>query len=108
MDDEKRRKLLGIKIQKLRKARDLTQDTFSEMVGIDPSSLSKLENGAFFPSLPNFIKMSEVFGIEPNDLLDVEYLKDDKELEKEMFDIIKSQSSERKQLLYKLIKTFKE
>lgn len=108
MKDNKKKKLIGLKIQKLRKQRNLTQETFSEMIGVEPSSLSKVENGAFFPSLSNFIKMCEVFEIEPNDLLDVEYLKDDKELEKEMFEIIKKQSSERKQLLYKLIKTFKE
>ncbi len=108
MDDNKRKKLLGTKIQKLRKQRNLTQDVFSEMIGIEPASLSKIENGTFFPALPNFIKMAEAFGIEPNDLLDVEHLKDDEKLEEEMIAIIKRQSTEKKQLLYRFMKMFNE
>ncbi len=108
MNEEEKRKSLGLKIQKLRKSKDLTQEAFCEAIGLEASNLSKIENGKYFPSLPTFIKMAEAFKIEPSDLLDVEHLKDDEKLEEEMIAIIKRQSTEKKQLLYRLIKMFNE
>lgn len=44
------KKDLGKRIQALRKQKKLTQDKFAELVGIDPKSISKIENGNNYPS----------------------------------------------------------
>lgn len=108
MNEAEKRKALGLKIQKLRRFNDLTQETLCGAIEIEPSNLSKIENGKNFPSLLTLLKLSEYFGIEPNELLDIEHLKDDKELEKEMFAIIKKLTSDKKQIVYRLIKFFAE
>ena len=41
---------LGINIKKFRKARGLSQEKLSEMIGIQPRQMSKLETGVHFPS----------------------------------------------------------
>ena len=45
MDEKELKKLLGENIRRIRKSRGLTQDIFSEKIGIEPSSLSNIENG---------------------------------------------------------------
>ena len=108
MIDDETKKLLGLKIQKLRKFKNLTQDVFCEAIGIEPSNLSKIENGKNYPSLPTFIKISEVLNISLDELLEIEHLKSEEQIEKEIIDIIKKQPSNKKQLLYRLIKMFQE
>ena len=50
MDEKELKKLLGENIRRIRKSRGLTQDIFSEKIGIEPSSLSNIENGKSLPS----------------------------------------------------------
>ena len=108
MDEKEKRKLLGMKIQKLRKYNNFTQEAFCALIGIEPSSLSKIENGKYFPSLTTFIKIAEVCNISCDELLDVKHLKDNQVLENEMIEIIRKEPIEKKRLLYILIQFFKE
>lgn len=99
---------LGAKIKILRKNANFTQETFSELIGIEPQNLSRIERGLNFPSLATFIKMSNVLKVKPNDLLDVEYLCDEFTLEKEIISMIKTFNIHEKRLIYKIIKAFSQ
>ena len=48
MDEIAYRQALGENIRRIRKRIKLTQDVFSEKIGIEPSSLSNIENGKSF------------------------------------------------------------
>ena len=60
--------LLGRKIRLLRKSKGWTQDYLSELLGINPKSVLRIESGQTFPTIQNLEKLAEVFGIEIADL----------------------------------------
>ncbi len=101
-----KRSLLGEKIKEIRKKFKLTQEKFSERIGIEPPSLSNIENGKSYPSMVTVFKVMEEFKVSPDDFFNFEYLKSDKDLENEIFMIIKKMSHDKKQILYRIIKQF--
>lgn len=98
--------LIGKKIKEIRKKYNLTQENFCEQIGIEPSSLSNIENGKSFPSMLTVLRIMEKLGASPEDFFNYEYLKNEKDLEAEMFDIIKQLPYEKKQIIYRIIKQF--
>lgn len=108
MDEKFLPKYLGEKIKTLRKNARLTQETFSEMIEIEPQNLSRIERGLNFPSLATFIRISEVLDIKPNDLLEVDSYMDEKMLEEAIVGIIKSQPLNQKRVIYNILKSFRE
>ena len=54
------KKLLGKKIQKIRKTRGITQEKLAELVELDTSSISHIENGKYYPSAENLEKIHEI------------------------------------------------
>ena len=62
--------LLGLKIKGFRKERGYTQEKLSEVLSMDISALSKIENGKCFPSLETICKFMEVLKVSPNELFD--------------------------------------
>ena len=62
------KKLLGERIREIRKSCRITQEQLAEMLGIGPANISYIENGKFAPSMENFEKMVEIFGVEPYEL----------------------------------------
>ena len=56
-------KKLGLRIKELRKRASLSQEVLAEKAGIEPTSLSNIENGRNFPSfitLENIMRVLEV------------------------------------------------
>lgn len=97
---------IGQKIKEIRKKSRLTQEFFSEKIGIEPSSLSNIENGKSYPSMQTVLNIIETFSIRPEDFFDFDYFADETELETKILNIIKNQSNENKQIIYKIIKQF--
>ena len=62
------RKKLGRRIQELRKEKGLSQEKFSELVGISPSAMSSVETGKSFMSFANLEKTMEVLEVKPHSL----------------------------------------
>ena len=62
------KELLGQKIRCLRKSRHWTQEQLSEMLGINPKSVLRIESGKTFPTIQNLEKMAKIFGVELSDL----------------------------------------
>lgn len=50
---------IGCRIRKARRAAGLTQAILAEMIGLAPETISRLEHGAFVPSVPTLIKIAE-------------------------------------------------
>ena len=72
------KKLLGKKIQIIRKCKGLTQEKLAELINIETPSLSYLETGKYSPSIETLQKLSEVLNVKPwefyyfNELTDYE------------------------------------
>ncbi len=67
-------KALGINIKKYRKSRSLSQEQLSEMVGIQPRQMSKLETGVHFPSAKTLESICVALDVSPKDLFDFDIL----------------------------------
>lgn len=61
--------LLGNRIQQFREARGLTQEELASQSGISIKHISVLERSLKIPRLATFLKIAEVLGVTPNDLL---------------------------------------
>ena len=57
MNEQEIKKLLGANIRRIRWSKNLTQEVFSEKIGIEPSSLSNIENGKSLPSTLTIINI---------------------------------------------------
>lgn len=97
---------IGQKIKEIRKKSQLTQEFFSEKIGIEPSSLSNIENGKSFPSMQTVLKIIETFSIRPEYFFDFDYYVNDEDLETQIMNIIKNQPRDKKQIIYKIVKQF--
>lgn len=101
-----KKKLVGNKIKEIRKQNKITQEVFSEIIGIEPSSLSNIENGKSFPSMGTILKIMDEFNISPENFFDFEYFKEEESLEEEIIEKIKKLPYQNKQLIFKIIKQF--
>ena len=59
----------GEKLQKLRKARALTQEALAQQIGVSRQALSKWESDAVLPDTENVIRLSDLFGVTTDYLL---------------------------------------
>lgn len=60
---------LGEKLQKLRKARRLTQEELAMQIGVSRQSLSKWESDGALPDTANIITLADLFGVSTDYLL---------------------------------------
>ena len=58
------KQLLGKRIKELRKAQGLTQEQLAELIDIETGSLSAIESGRHFPSLPTLEKIAHYINTE--------------------------------------------
>ena len=56
---------LGQRIQEIRRNRGITQEKLAETLGMDVTSLSKIEIGKNYPKPETLEKISEALGVEP-------------------------------------------
>ena len=78
------KKLLGLRIAKLRKAKKLTQEQLAEKINTSPRALSCIENGVNYPTPNTLEKLANALGLKPKDLYDF----DDEVNEKELYQSI--------------------
>ena len=94
------KKLLGKRLQEIRKSKKLTQEQVAELIDIETVSLSNIENGKYFPSAENLDKLLNVLKINPSEIFYCEYNKSTKELITEMTNAMKNDEKLAK-LMYK-------
>ena len=66
------RKIIGNNVLNARKIRNLSQEQFAEMIGIEPSTLSKIENGKSYPSQQTLENIICALKIKPDVLFKTE------------------------------------
>ncbi|MGD9330320.1 MAG: XRE family transcriptional regulator [Desulfobacterales bacterium] len=55
---------LGARIKSMRNQAGLSQTELAKQVGVTPSSISQIESGLIYPSLPALFRMAEVFAVD--------------------------------------------
>ncbi len=100
------KKLLGKQIQEIRKKKKLTQEQVAELVGLETSSISNIENGKYFPTAENLEKIIKILNIKPSEIFNFEYLAPKDELIDEMYNAMK-QDEKLARLMYKFYSSVK-
>lgn len=97
------KKLLGRRIQELRKAKNIKQEKLAELIGIATRNLSNIETGRTFPSPETLEKISIELDVKIKDLFDFEHQKDNIDLYSEITNKIKPVNRDRLQDIYKIV-----
>ena len=84
----------------------MTQEQFSEKIGIESPSLSNIGNGKSFPSMQTVLKIMEEFDILPQEFFDNEYYVDEDFIETKVLNLLKTLPTEKKRILYRIIESF--
>lgn len=102
--------LTGLRIKNIRERLKYTQEQMSELIQIDISALSKIENGKNFPSYETLYKFFGILKINPTELFDFEDFQtlEDDLTDKIIFEQIKDLSPRNKQKIQKIIKMITE
>ncbi|MEE3348412.1 MAG: helix-turn-helix transcriptional regulator [Candidatus Gastranaerophilaceae bacterium] len=95
------KKLLGKRIKELRKLSDLTQEKFSEMIGIETTSLSGIESGRHFPSMPTLEKIANNLNVELKTLFEFNHLHPINEIKQDIIKNIDKLDDNQIKLIYK-------
>jgi transcriptional regulator with XRE-family HTH domain len=61
--------VIGGNLRRLRKARGLSQEKLAAEVDLDMRQLGRIERGESFPSVGSLVRLAEILGAEPADLL---------------------------------------
>lgn len=63
IDEEKSRKIIGLRIMQKRKAKGITQNELAEIIGISYKQISNIENGYSYPRMGAFLKICAYFEV---------------------------------------------
>lgn len=97
--------IFGKNVVKYRKLKGYTQEQFSEMVGIDVSTLSNIERGISLPQPANLNKIIEALDVRPDMMFaesdfDIESIREDLD---RRIELIKA-DEEKTEILYHIVK----
>lgn len=62
-------KLIGQRIQQVRRERGMTQEQLAEAVGLSPTHISVIERGAKPTKITNFVAIANTLGVSADELL---------------------------------------
>ncbi|MBQ2644640.1 helix-turn-helix transcriptional regulator [bacterium] len=97
------KKLLGKRIKEIRKQKGFTQETLSERVNIDITTLSGIESGRHFPSLVTLEKIANILHVPLVALFDFNHLVSIQEMKTVIYNNINILTDDDIKLIYNII-----
>lgn len=101
-------KQVGRRIKELREAQGIKQVELAEFLEIEPTNLSKIENGVYLPREDKLRKIAKRLDVEIKDLFDVEHIQKRDDLINSISNILNSSSDRELRFYYKVLKSYKE
>lgn len=95
--------LLGKRIKELRTAKKITQAQLAEAIGVEPRSISRIESGFHFPKDEHIQNISNILGVEIEDLFNFSHI-DSENIKEKIEALINSATQKELVLIYKIIK----
>ena len=97
------KKLLGKRIKELRKRKGLKQEKLAELVELEPTSISNIENGYNYPSFQNLEKIINALDVSFTDVFEFTQHQDTKDLKSEIDNML-NKHPDKIQDVYKIVK----
>lgn len=101
------KKLLGKRIQELRKRKGLKQEQLAEICNVEPASVSNIENGRNYPSFQTLEKIIRALGISFTEVFKFSHKQSCQDLLNEINNMLK-EHPQRIEDVYKVIKALIE
>lgn len=98
-----KRILLGRRLREIRKQKGFKQEKLAEMIDVDPTTISNIENGKNYPSMINLENIIDALDCTFFDVFDYEHKKDNTNLLTEINCILKKHP-EKIEDFYKILK----
>ena len=97
------KKLLGKRIKVLRKQANYTQEQLSEIINIDITTLSGIESGRHFPSLPTIEKIADTLKVDLQALFNFNHFKTIEDMKSEITTNLDNLTSDDIKFIHKFI-----
>lgn len=68
-----KKELLGKRLRELRKRKGISQEKLAELINVDPTTISNIENGKNYPSLINLENLLDILGSSFVDAFDFDH-----------------------------------
>lgn len=101
-------KKIGKRIKELREANNIKQFELAEMLEMEPSNLTRIENGYQFPKEENLSKIAAKLNVDEKDLFDFKHLKSRDEIINLINNAVLKLDDKKLQSVYKIINSIKE
>lgn len=101
------KKFLGKNIKNFRKSCKLTQENLAELINIETGSLSAIESGRHFPSMPTLEKIANVLNIELKALFDFKPLVPSETMKKTIIEHLDKLNDKEISFIYKFVECYK-
>lgn len=85
-----KKELLGKRLRELRKRKGINQEKLAELIDVDPTTISNIENGKNYPSMINLESLLNVLDSSFMEAFDFEHKNNDKDLIIQIIDKLKS------------------
>ena len=102
------REKLGLRIQELRKSKNMTQEKLAEKIGLDTPNLSNIERGKRFVSESTLEKIIKALNISEKELFDFGHIKPKQELINKINEILNESNEKEVQFCYKILTDLKQ
>ena len=84
-----KKQLLGKRLRELRKRKGIKQEKLAELIGVEPASISNIENGKNYPSMTNLESILRVIECSFLEVFDFEHKKENGTLIEEINEVMK-------------------
>ena len=102
------KKKLGVRIQQIRKSKNMTQEKLAEAIGLNVPNLSNIERGKKFVSAETLEKIIKALNINESELFDFDHIKSRDELLNLIINILKNSTDKDIKYFYRMIRLYKE
>lgn len=101
-------KNLGLRIRELRIAKGYKQGELADLLDMERSNLTRIENGKQKPNDENLLKIAEILGVELKDLFEFSHINPREILKSHIIENLNTLNDKELQYIYKVISGVKE
>ncbi len=98
--------VIGNRIKKARLQKNITQQNFSEKMGVTPAYISKVEKGKNHFNVKRLTQASEILEVPEGYFLDGTSISSRNYLDKDLHNLIKKCSPEHQKMIYEIVEIF--
>ena len=99
---------LGLRIKELRTAKNIKQCELADMLNMERSNLTRIENGKQRPTDENLEKIANILNVEIKELFDYNHIKPKQELINSIQSMLNNLEEKELQYIYKTIENVKQ